>query len=168
MEWKYEKEEESKRITIHMTSGEFFRVEIREEESIFNIKQRIERQEGIPVAQQSLTLEGKEVLEDIMTVTNSGILKSKDIYLIIRREMQIHIKTLTGYTSFTLNVNTTDTVQKMKIQIQDREGIPPKQQMLILGNKMLEDGRTLGSYNIPEESTLNLVLRYRGRMKIFV
>ena len=165
MEWKYEKEEESKRITIHMTSGESFRVEIREEESIFNIKQRIERREGIPVAQQSLTLEGKEDLEDIMTVTNSGILKSKEIYLIIRREMQICIN-LARNTSFTLNVNTTDTVQNVKIKIQDRAGIPSKQQMLILGNKMLEDGRTLGSYNIPEESTLNLVST--GRMCIFV
>ena len=168
MELDYEREEESKRITIHMASGESFRVEIKEDESIYNIKQRIERGEGIPVAQQSLTLGGKEVLEDIMTVTNSGILKSKEIYLTIRREMQINIKILTGYNSFTLIMNTTDTVQQVKIQIQDKEGIPPHQQILIFGNKMLEDGRTLGSYKIHKESTLNLVLRLRDGMQIFV
>ena len=168
MELDYEREEESKRITIHMTSGESFSLEIREEESIYNIKQRIERREGIPVAQQSLTLGGKEVLEDIMTVTNSGILKNKDIYLIIRREIQICIKNLAWKTSFTLNVNTTDTVQKVKIQIQDKEGILTNRQILILGNKMLEDSRTLGSYNIPEEFILNLVLRLSGGFQIFV
>ena len=167
MELEHEREGESKRIKIHMTSGSF-RVEIREEESIYNIKQRIEKQEGIPVDQQSLTLGGKEVLEDIMKVTNSEILKSKDIYLIIGREMQIYINNLTGYASFFLNVNTTDTVQKVKSQIQDRAGIPPHQQMLILGNQMLEDSRTLGSYNIHKESTLNLVFRLRGGMQIFV
>ena len=73
------------------------------------------------------------------------------------------VKTLTGKV-ISLAVEGSDTVERMKEQIQDQEGIPPNQMRLIVSGNEMENARTLADYDLPGDKTVHLVLRLRPSM----
>eukprot|EP01083_Nonionella_stella_P077775 212534_1 len=110
-------------------------------------------------------------MENGPTMSEYKIQKESTLHLELRLRggaMQIFVKTLTGKT-ITLDVEPNDTIQNVKANIQDKEGIPPEEQRLIFAVYILEDGRTFSYYNIHIVCSFHLVLRFRGgAMQIFL
>lgn len=78
--------------------------------------------------------------------------------------MLLYIRTLTG-TIISLDCDTDDYIYDVKLKIQEKEGIPVREQVLIFAGQELWNSRRLSEYSIVNVTTLHLVRR-SGNVKI--
>lgn len=68
--------------------------------------------------------------------------------------MTVYIKTLTRKQLIPIQIEPTDSIKDLKEKIQDETGIPISEQVLIFGNRELEDKNTLQDYSIQKDSKI--------------
>ena len=77
---------------------------------------------------------------------------------------QIFVKQLTGKI-ITVNVESSDRIMDVKIQIDDQEKISPDLQILVYKGQQLQDGHQLAYYNIGRECSIYLILKSRQKVR---
>ena len=77
--------------------------------------------------------------------------------------MKIFITCYASPKIYEFEVYETDTIESVKLKIQDSLGLPVRQQLLKTNyGKILEDNRTLQDYAIKDESKLELIIKLLG------
>ena len=71
------------------------------------------------------------------------------------------MKTLTGQ-EIEIDIESEDTISRIKERVEEKEGIPPPQQRLIFGGKQMADDKKASDFNIEGGTVLHLVLALRG------
>jgi ubiquitin C len=139
------------------------------------LKKVIYHKTGIPILEQKLVYEGRE-LDDLCILRDYKIFDKRVIQLCSEINTndsnykyksycfgQIFVKDLIGRT-LAFEVEFDQSIRKLKKKIQKETGIELENQRLIFAGFQLEDNRSLRSYHIERESTLHLCLRLRGGM----
>ena len=82
--------------------------------------------------------------------------------IIEEQGITIFVKTLTDKIYEISNIDVCMTVEELKEEIQDVDGLPTDQMRLIYCGRQLSDGYTLSHYNISNNGVIGVYLRLRG------
>lgn len=161
-------------LCIKSESVEILLDEVDPDWTVGRVKELVDQEEGIAAANQVLYFRGARVFDN-STLASCGIGKrepgkrdlgaSTTIRLFEKpvsgQVDQIFLKSMTGKT-LTFDVCLEWTVERFKMLVQDKVGIPVVQQRLIFEGQQLESSRRLVDYGVENECTLQVVLRLRG------
>ncbi|KAJ0817828.1 putative Ubiquitin-like domain-containing protein [Helianthus annuus] len=157
------------RIKIKIATGKIISLKVKDSDTIGSIKLKIQTKERIPFHQQELIFKGR-VVEDINTLADVRVKKGSTLTLARKSSafMNISIKNVEGTVTYSLEVKPTDTIASVKEKIKMKEGISVDEQVLIFNKMVLGNSVTLFDFHINSKSTLTLIRKSRGFMKIFI
>lgn len=166
-------------VDIVKWSGEKITCNVYPEDTVRELKLKIQELEGIPPNSQFIfyrctQMEDWRFLSDYNVKANATIRLNRsrsdglgppppppDLLHRTSSGMKLYLKTPKGGT-LTLQVERSDFIAHIKLMIQDKEGITPNQQNLFFARHQLTDDQTLSDHDLPSESTIYYLRKARN------
>ncbi|OAY75021.1 Polyubiquitin 9 [Ananas comosus] len=150
---------------IFETKSRRFSIEIGFFDTVHEIKEKIHRYEGYPVASQKLFLDGRELSDDDGDTERYAILQGSLLRLSLSSDpdpdpapARITVTISVSKRQFTVDADAADTVARLKERIYESEGIPPSRFALYHGNAELQDDTKLAEYVVGDRAELHAVI----------
>ncbi|KAA6355033.1 MAG: putative ubiquitin, partial [Streblomastix strix] len=143
-------------LDIKMPNGKQINISVKNEERVKDICKRALQLENIN--EDGFYLHMNRIKMDKNKFMGEINFPSQCIITIQKKLMIVYSKDLIGKI-MALEVESQDTIESVKQQIQKNDGIQSDQYRLIFNGQELEDGKTLNEYNIQDESTMIRVLK---------
>ena len=144
-------------------TGSTISLRVKTNDTIKAVKNLIYEQEGFPPAQQQLYFKRNGQLKDNKRLSDYNVQRDNTICMVqVSGFMKITVETFANKT-FPITVRENDFVSDIKSIIQNREGIPCVQQLLLFAGIHLENNHTLSEYNIQEGSVIQLAKLQRHK-----
>ena len=147
------------KIYVKPLMGEAVALDFDPEMTVAKVKTEIQEMTGLSSNQVSLLFGGRE-LEDGQTLVHCGIQDKSTIYMYskVGSEPILFVKVPSLRKTILLDYEPGETVRSVKAKLFEKERIPFEEQTLLFEGVHLEDNGTLGSYDIPQEGTIDLVV----------
>ena len=165
-------------MNIKLLSGDPITLQVEKDgsESIKSVKLMIQEKLSMPVEEQQLRFEGKEMKDDRLlkdyNIKRDRKLGSQVVPTLIVaprecHEIQLFLKTTPGHSNL-VKAYPYDTIADLKASVQEKEGVPVDQQRLTFNGVHLEEGKLLSEYGILPECTLHLTTKLHSQFQIFI
>ena len=138
---------------VDSATGKIIPLEVTASNTVAEVKAKIQEKEGVPPAMQNLKFRGYEMM-DFDTMDDWGIEGQCKVELI--KHLNVHVDTLAGE-DIALMLSPNCSIRILKAMVHRKKGVPPEFQRLTFNGQMLDDDRTLASYNFQDEQRLCLV-----------
>jgi hypothetical protein len=141
-------------VTVTTIDGEQIQVLIDPTESLAVLKAQVEKDSGVPAANQRICIEGVELADDDKAVSDYGI-KAGSVLDMEPKSVKVTIKLPDG-TAHTIRVEMSDICDTLKAKIEKATGMAVPTQVLKVKGAELPDKRSAKDMGIREGSTIDV------------
>ena len=127
--------------------------------TVASVKSEIQENVGINSNQISLLFGGRS-LEDGETLGSCGVQNKSTIYMYSTATVEpvLFVKVPSLYKTVLLDYDPETTIRSVKVKLFEKEQISLDEQTLLFEGVHLDDNGTLGSYDIPQEGAIDLIV----------
>lgn len=145
-------------VFVKTLDGKTIVLTVRAHDTVAQVKEQIERQEGIAASKQRLIFVGEQLRSDFRFL-DYHIEHESAVHLVLREGVgfEIYVDAPSGK-NYVLEVEPNDSLDQLKEKLRSKENIPCDMQRIFLGNNLLSSSCSLSENGVQPFSDIRLAL----------